>query len=321
MNKIDTHLHVNFNGFDAENLIRHMDENLIEKCWLLGWEELNPPVTRLYRHLSIDDILKAHQQYPGRIIPFYAPDPASKNVRNDLERLMEKGLKGCGELKVSRKWEDSRLEDYLYIINDLKLPLVFHMEAPRDHYFADRGKLFDRSLGYLWNGACNGQARHIMKRFSEKTGFMSGHIQRKIRAIPGYLYDFEFLEKRLAQYPDVLFIAHGPHFWNHFSSRLSERYFYQKGPVEDFGIIDRLLGQYRNLFCDMSGRSGCYALERDREKTGQFLARHADKILFGTDNLSDGRLERLILSLDLPSETTEKIFYGNAASIIGKYDS
>jgi predicted TIM-barrel fold metal-dependent hydrolase len=317
MNKIDAHLHVNFNGLNADRLIRYMDEHLIEKCWLLSWEEPDPPVPRLYRHLPVDDILKTCRQYPGRIIPLYAPDPSSNHVRNDLETYMEKGLKGCGELKVAWKWEDSRIDNYLNIVRDLGLPLVFHMEAPRMYYAANRRNPLDRSLGYLWNGAYNGQARYVMKELAKKKSFLSGHLQKKTRSIPGYLYDFEFLEKRLEKYPDLVFIAHGPHFWNHFAAVLSERYFYQKGPVEEFGIIDRLLWQYQNLYCDISGRSGYFALKRDRKKSVRFLTRHAGKILFGTDNLSDGRLERLIHSMGLPREAAEKIFYGNAAKIMG----
>ena len=48
-------------------------------------------------------------------------------------------------------------------------------------------------------------------------------------------------------------------------------------------MTDRWLGDYANLFADMSAVSGNTAMSRDPEFTADFLKRHQDKLLFGSD--------------------------------------
>ena len=70
MKKTDAHFHVNFCGYDVNKLIDYLDKNNFEKCWLLTWEELSPPIPSLYESLSIEDELSAFEKYSDRIIPF-----------------------------------------------------------------------------------------------------------------------------------------------------------------------------------------------------------------------------------------------------------
>lgn len=316
MKKIDTHLHVNFKHLNADEIIRYMDDNSIEKCWLHTWEELDPPIQSLYQPLSVADVVEAYKHYPDRIIPFYAPDPASPTLRDDLKKYLAEGIRGCGELKIARKWQNEILEEYLIVISAYQLPLLFHMEAPRIYYIPERKTLFERAFAYIINGAFNGTAGYYIRMLSRKTSLFAGHLAGNTHSIPGYLCDFDFLERRLTQFPDVIFIGHGPHFWNNISTDLSLRYYYQKGPVKDFGIIDLLLEKYDNFYCDVSGRSGYYALRRDIDQTRRFMNRHAHKILFGTDNVEEGKLEMLIMSLGLSQEKLKQIFYNNARNIV-----
>ena len=54
-------------------------------------------------------------------------------------------------------------------------------------------------------------------------------------------------------------------------------------------MTDKWLGDYPNLFGDMSANSGNNAMSRDPEFTADFLKRHQDKLLFGSDcGCSDG---------------------------------
>ncbi|MBN2480724.1 MAG: hypothetical protein JXB19_03215 [Bacteroidales bacterium] len=317
MKKIDAHLHVNFEHVDTEKVIQYLDDHKIEKCWLLTWEEKNPPIPSLYQHISAEDVFEVYNRYPDRIIPFYAPDPKSKSLRNDLEKYKKLGLKGCGELKVACSWYDEAIEQYLKLISDMKLPLVFHMEAPRIRYITEnRRNPLERTFGFLMNGAFNGVARYYIKQVSQKTNLFLSRISSNSICIPGYLHDFSQLEKKIAKHPKLIFIGHGPHFWNNISSDISDRYFYQRGPVKDFGIIDLLLEKYDNFYCDTSGRSGYYALSRDAGQSRRFLDKHSKKILFGTDNVIPGRLEELIISFRLSAEKMKHIFYENAGRII-----
>ena len=54
-------------------------------------------------------------------------------------------------------------------------------------------------------------------------------------------------------------------------------------------MTDKWLGDYPNLFGDMSANSGNNAMSRDPEFTADFLKRHQDKLFFGSDcSCSDG---------------------------------
>jgi hypothetical protein len=55
-------------------------------------------------------------------------------------------------------------------------------------------------------------------------------------------------------------------------------------------VTDKLLGDYPNLFGDLSANSGNNALSRDPEFTEGFLKRHQAKLIFGSDcSCSDGK--------------------------------
>jgi len=55
------------------------------------------------------------------------------------------------------------------------------------------------------------------------------------------------------------------------------------------GVTDKWLGDYPNLFGDLSANSGNNGMSRDPEFTAGFLERHQDKLLFGSDcSCTDG---------------------------------
>jgi len=316
MKKIDAHFHVNFGNFDANRIIQYLDKNNIEKCWLLTWEELDTPIPSIYQHLSVQDLFETYNKYPDRIIPFYAPEPKSATISTEIEKYLDAGLKGCGELKVTCRWEEELIEEYLKKISCFKLPILFHMESPRLHYVQKRKNQFEHIFSHLMNGAFNGVSGYYLLKLAQKTGIFKNHLKTHTEFFPGYLFDFNFLEKRLMQFPNLIFIGHGPHFWNNISAELSLKYVHEKGRIKEFGIIDHLLEKYSNLYCDISGRSGYNALTRDSRQSRVFLEKHASKILFGTDNTTYP-LEQFLLSLKLPAEKLKRIFYDNANTIIG----
>src|SRR5262245_2932149 len=55
------------------------------------------------------------------------------------------------------------------------------------------------------------------------------------------------------------------------------------------GITDRLLSDYPNLYGDLSANSGNNMLSRDADSTRDFVRRHQNKLMFGSDcSCSDG---------------------------------
>ena len=58
---------------------------------------------------------------------------------------------------------------------------------------------------------------------------------------------------------------------------------YPKGPVTPGGLTDRYLADYPNMYGDLSAGSGLNALTRDEDFTRDFLTRHQDKLIYGSD--------------------------------------
>jgi predicted TIM-barrel fold metal-dependent hydrolase len=96
----------------------------------------------------------------------------------------------------------------------------------------------------------------------------------------GFAKQFEAM---LKAYPKTTFIGHADAFWANISEDYQDQTAYPAGPVRRGGVTDRLLGDYANLYGDMSANSGNNGMSRDPEFTADFLKRHQDKLLFGSD--------------------------------------
>ena len=97
------------------------------------------------------------------------------------------------------------------------------------------------------------------------------------------------IESMLKAYPKTTFIGHADAFWANVSAGYHNEAAYPSGPIARGGITDKLLGDYPNLFGDCSANSGNNALSRDPSFTPDFLKRHQDKLMMGSDcSCTDG---------------------------------
>jgi len=88
----------------------------------------------------------------------------------------------------------------------------------------------------------------------------------------------------LEQYPKVDFIGHAQTWWANIDrNHHDQTVLYPKGPVTPGGLTDRYLSDYPNMYGDLSAGSGLNALTRDEAFTADFLGRHQNKLLFGSD--------------------------------------
>ena len=102
----------------------------------------------------------------------------------------------------------------------------------------------------------------------------------------GYAKTFERL---LKAYPKTTFVGHADAFWANVSADYHNEAAYPSGPIVRGGLTDTWLSAYPNLFGDLSANSANNALSRDAAFTADFLARHQDKLLFGSDcSCTDG---------------------------------
>lgn len=130
------------------------------------------------------------------------------------------------------------------------------------------------------------------------------------------------LERVLRAFPKLNFIGHGPGFWASISGTLPAGGLgsYPKGPIVPGGALDRLFDAHPNLWGDLSAGSGANALARDKAFAAGFLARRADRLLFGSDYLRPGQdvpQFELLAGFQLAPDVRAKIERQNAARLLG----
>ncbi|WP_180540872.1 amidohydrolase family protein [Nevskia soli] len=111
------------------------------------------------------------------------------------------------------------------------------------------------------------------------------HIQN-FPHFPGelpYNTGYDHFDKVLSAYPKTKFIGHGDLFWANISADVPTDRGYPSGPVKPGGLTDRWLSDFPNLYADMSANSGNNALSRDLDFSREFVIRHQDKLIFGSD--------------------------------------
>lgn len=118
------------------------------------------------------------------------------------------------------------------------------------------------------------------------------HIQN-FPHFPGetpYNTGYDHFDKILAAYPKTNFLGHGDLFWANISADVPTDRGYPGGPVKPGGLTDKWLSDFPNLYADMSANSGNNALSRDPGFSRDFVARHQDKLIFGSDcSCTDGK--------------------------------
>ena len=101
---------------------------------------------------------------------------------------------------------------------------------------------------------------------------------------------FKRFAAMLKAYPKTRFIGHADAFWANIDAGYANEAAYPSGPVVQGGVTDKLLADYPNLYGDLSANSGNNAMSRDPEFTKDFLVRHQNKLVFGSDcSCADGK--------------------------------
>jgi predicted TIM-barrel fold metal-dependent hydrolase len=94
----------------------------------------------------------------------------------------------------------------------------------------------------------------------------------------------------LKEYPRITFIGHADFWWANTSAEVDLSTAYPTGPIKRGGLTDRMLGDHENLWGDLAAYSGRNFLDRDQDFSRDFLKRHQNKLMFGSDCFCrDGR--------------------------------
>lgn len=140
-----------------------------------------------------------------------------------------------------------------------------------------------------------------------------------------YNKNFARFHKILEKFPTVNFIGHAQTWWGNIDRNLNQEELYPKTKVTPGGLSDRWLSDYPNMFGDLSAGSGLNALTRDEDHAREFLKRHQDKLLYGSDcndvmgqgEKCSGAQQIATVRRLLPDvKAQEKIFFRNARRVL-----
>lgn len=140
-----------------------------------------------------------------------------------------------------------------------------------------------------------------------------------------YNMGFERFPNMLEKYPDVNFIGHAQTWWANIDKDHNDQsVMYPDTKVTPGGLTDRLLSDFPNMYGDLSAGSGLNSLTRDEDHAREFLERHQNKLMFGSDDtdtigsIPDCRGAEAIATIRRLSPTKEierKVLYENAKTL------
>ena len=236
------------------------------------------PIIDIHQHLGYsgrpDDIFVAHQRAIGATRTILLPAGRAAmgasthgGVANGLQ-AQARGNEECYQFAGSH-------QGFLFGANDV--PDLAGSTREIEQYLKRGAKVIgEQKFGVECDSA---EMQSIYSLAGEHDVPVLMHWQFKM-----YNYGFERFHRMLEKFPQVKFIGHAQMWWanidrNHTEPSVS----YPKGPVTAGGLSDRYLTDYPNMYGDLSAGSGLNALTRDEDFARDFVRRHRDKLVFGSD--------------------------------------
>lgn len=262
--------------------------------------------------------LVAHQKTLGVttsiLLPAWRPDRDLKGIQfyiSGRERWETTGNEACFQL--AREYPD------LFISAVNEVPGLPETISTLEHYL-EKGAPMIGELKFAI--ACDAPAMQEIYQLAQSYNVpVLMHWQHG-----SYNYGFERFHKMLEKYPEVNFIGHAQTWWAHIDKGYDDQSnLYPEGEVTPGGLTDRLLGEYPNMYGELSAGSGLNALTRDEEHAREFLNRHQDKLMFGSDcgdpvgRAPDCRAAVSIATirrLSPSKEVERKVLYENAKKLL-----
>jgi predicted TIM-barrel fold metal-dependent hydrolase len=244
-----------------------------------GLQAPGDPIIDIHQHVGYsgrpDDVLLAHQRAMGVtttiLLPAGRPATRASTHEGKANGLQAEAMGNDACYAFAK----AHPQAYRFGAND-----VPDLEGATDEI----GRQLDRGAIVIaeqkFGVACDSPAMQAIYRLAEARRVpVLMHWQFGM-----YNHGFDRFSTMLEQFPRVTFIGHAQTWWaNIDANHRDQTVLYPKGPVTPGGLTDRYLRDYPNMYADLSAGSGLNALTRDEAFTRDFLTRHQDKLLYGSD--------------------------------------
>jgi predicted TIM-barrel fold metal-dependent hydrolase len=275
------------------------------------------PIIDIHQHLGYsgraDDVLLAHQRAMGATTTILLPAGRAVNSPSTHDGVSNGLQAQCLGNEACRQFARAHADAYKFGANEV--PDIEGATQEIERYLKLGGLLVaEQKFGV----ECDSRAMEKIYQLARayKVPVLM-HWQFEM-----YNYGFERFDKMLEKYPTVNFLGHAQTWWGNIDrNHADQRVMYPKGPVVRGGLTDRYLSDYPNMFGDLSAGSGLNALTRDEEFARDFLTRHQDKLIYGSDcsdldgtgpKCQGAQTIAAIRRLAASKTIERKLLYGNA---------
>jgi len=267
------------------------------------------PVLDIHQHTNYsgrtDEQLRAHQRTMGIAQTILLPAGSKYGL-----------AAGCGGNDTVVSLAKAYPKEFLFFANEL--PDIPETKPVLERYL----KAGAIGIGeQKFHVECDSKTMQLVADIAKDYGVpVLMHFQHNV-----YNLGFERFHRMLKMYPTVNFIGHAQTWWGNIDKNHNQAAMYPKGSVTAGGITDRLLSEHSNIYGDLSARSGLNALLRDEDHARDFLKRHQDKLLYGSDcndkvgagkACSGSQQLATVRRLAPDAQAIRKMFYGNAARLL-----
>lgn len=125
----------------ADDILTAMNDNGVDYSVVFGFPWKDMEKTTFHN----DYIIEAVHRYPDRLIGFCCVDPAHPNAAQEVERCLDAGLAGVGELAFYEKGIDEAALDQLAPIMEIcqerGLPVLIHTNEPIGHAYPGKSPI------------------------------------------------------------------------------------------------------------------------------------------------------------------------------------
>ncbi|HHV38361.1 MAG TPA: amidohydrolase family protein [Tepidimicrobium sp.] len=122
----------------AEDIVKELDRSGVDKAVVFGFGFKDMGLCRYVN----DYVMRSIKKYPDKLIGYMVVSPNSKDMEKEMDRCLDGGLRGIGELFPHGQDFDisnpKEVGDLANLSMERNLPVIIHTNEPVGHYYAGK---------------------------------------------------------------------------------------------------------------------------------------------------------------------------------------